>query len=128
MPNNQSFIARTNFLKNDKNINFSKQAEKLRVERHIFDSYRANRVAVPAHVEKRLITEYPELTEYAQAKEETWLVEDVEQGYSFGAINVELKDLAKTQAKLIDMMEGELEKMRIENRKLREKIRNLQQG
>lgn len=121
MVDNQQFILRTNFLKNEKNISFVNQSAKLRVERHVFDSWRTNRVAVPEHIEKRLIAEFPELTEFENLVSEP----PAEIVYEKTTYNHEL---IETQRHLIKLMKEELERQKMENQRLRDRIEEIRKS
>jgi hypothetical protein len=110
MPDNQLFIEKTDFLKNEKKINYSVQAEKLRIERHVFDSYRAERVAVPGYIEQRMIVDFPELADFEERKNTTTdVVHEPMVLYSDGNA---WKEAYLTQKKLIEMQNMELERLR----------------
>jgi hypothetical protein len=119
MVDNQFFNSRTNFLKNEKNINFSVQAAKLRVERHVFDSWRANRVTVPEHFENRLVTEFPELADYRTATEDVLRDSQEQAGYGEAGI---LRETLEVQKELIAMQRLRIAQLEIENEKLKSKL------
>ena len=123
----QSFKELTDRIKNTKKITIEKMAAAIGVKKHILDNIRRGSQLPSVFVLKALADKYPEFIDELVPKiPKSDVVEEPQTGYARSRNHLE--DLAKTQAKLIAMMEGELEKMRIENRKLREKIRNLQQG
>lgn len=117
MPDNQQFIEATNYLKNEKNIDFSVQAEKIKVKRHRFDSWRSKRVEVPAYILNRLREEFAELSEMSGPIKGD-RVEEPSEVYATAGFNV-WKEAFLTQKELVEIQKERIRILELENERLK---------
>ena len=98
----------------------------MRVERHVFDSWRANRVTVPEHIEERLVSEFTELANYRTDIPDV-VNDSEEQGQYVKMEPGMVSEMITMQRDMIKMLREEIARKTVEAERLRGEVKALRE-
>jgi hypothetical protein len=114
MTDNQSFIVKTNFIKNRIGKKHKEISEKLGLPRHIYDAYRVGKTKVPLNVYEKLAKEFPETKEINAESAKRSLENKLATKTKDELLNEAYGEIIKLQKETIVMLKTQLAKLKAE--------------